>query len=175
MIRLVLLEHLKSAPEAPVSSLAALPLGPSTRSLVAQDTEIREDSSDRESSRPKISLSIDSVSLQTGIHRQLVADWLYTYWVTGDITAVSSRAITSRTCSEKLAMNRHILLECAAFIKHQMDATPPMNVTSTTVREHLIQTDVRYHHLCQLLPSCPVPRRMLRRTLHNLWGSPFQR
>ena len=113
VIRLVLLEHLKSAPEAPVSSLAALPLGPSTRSVVA------------ESSCPKITESINSISLQTGIRRQLVAGWLYTYWVTGDITAVSSRAITSRTWSEKLAMNRHVLLECAAFIKHQMDATPP--------------------------------------------------
>jgi len=46
VIRLVLLEHLKSAPEAPVSSLAALPLGASTRSVVAQDDQILEESSD---------------------------------------------------------------------------------------------------------------------------------
>ncbi len=122
MIRLVLLEHLKSA-EAPVSSLAALPLGASTRSVVAQDNQILEESSNRESSCPKISLSISSVSLQTGIHRQLVVDWLYTCWITGEIAALSGRAITSRTWSEKLAKNQSILLECAALIKHQMYAT----------------------------------------------------
>jgi hypothetical protein len=46
VIRQVLLEHLQSAPEAPVSSLAALPLGAGTRSIVAQDNQILKESSD---------------------------------------------------------------------------------------------------------------------------------
>ena len=175
MIRLVLLEHLKSAPEAPVSSLAALPLGASTRSVLAQDNQILEESSDWESSCPKISLSIDSVSLQTGIHRQLVADWLYTCWVTGDKTAVSSRAITSSTWSEKLAKNRCILLECAAFIKHQMYATPPMNITSMTVREHLVQTCIRYHHHCRSCLRVPYLDEYSEELCTIFWGLPFQR